>query len=456
MSVASGLVRNVLNTSFENIDHEARERARGRLIDVVGCILGGARGSGCSMLIELAREWGGRGEGTILGHGLKVPAPHAAMINCVMARSYDFDPTGPLVEGKSTPAHISATTVPTALTAAEQAGACGKELLTALILGDDLASRIVAAAESGSGFETTGTANAFGAAAIAGRLRGLNEEQLLNAFGIVLNQLGGTFQNIFDGAHSFKLPQGLSAQAAMFSVALAAKGFTGVEDPLLSPHGYFALYCKSVPRIEVLTKNLGTQFYGDNSRKPFPGCRTNHAAIQCTIDLVTSHDIKAGDIDRVEVDVSASTLNFAVGRPFVIRRVPEVDAAFSLQYTVASAILRRGSRLEDFTESSVRDPRIMDLVSRIKLTGTMAPEKALAARVKIRTRQGSELEGEVVLPKGHGILTPLSREEERQKFMDQAAFSGAIPPGQAADALSLLERIEEVDDVARLIALLVP
>lgn len=40
--------------------------------------------------------------------------------------------------------------------------------------------------------------------------------------------------------------------------------------------------------------------------------------------------------------------------------------------------------------------------------------------------------------------------------MDQAAFSGAIPPGQAADALSLLERIEEVDDVARLIALLVP
>src|SRR5208283_4686981 len=100
MSATTRLVRNVLSVSFEDIDSDTVERARGRLIDVVGCILGGSRASGCSMLVDLAQEWGGRGDGTILVHGTKVPAHHAAMINCVMARSYDFDPTGPLVAGE--------------------------------------------------------------------------------------------------------------------------------------------------------------------------------------------------------------------------------------------------------------------------------------------------------------------------------------------------------------------
>jgi 2-methylcitrate dehydratase PrpD len=88
------------------------------------------------------REWGGKEEGTILVHGVKVPLHNAALVNSVMARSYDYEPTGPLVDGKSTPAHVSGTTVPTAITVAEYVGATGKDLLTALIVGDDIASRI--------------------------------------------------------------------------------------------------------------------------------------------------------------------------------------------------------------------------------------------------------------------------------------------------------------------------
>ena len=214
MSIIAELVRNVLETPFEAFDQLTLDRAKDRIIDVVGCIIGGANASGCSMIVDLVREWGGKKESTILVHGGKVPAHNAALVNCVMARSYDFEPTGAYVEGKSTPAHLSGTTGPASITVAEQKAASGKELLTALILGDDLASRITAASQLNidSGFDCTGTVNAFGATAIAGRLWRLNEHQLLNAFGIVLNQLAGSFQNIFDGAHSFKLPQGLSAQ----------------------------------------------------------------------------------------------------------------------------------------------------------------------------------------------------------------------------------------------------
>jgi 2-methylcitrate dehydratase PrpD len=456
MSIVAELVKNVLETPFERFDPAEVDRARAKLIDVVGCIIGGANAPGCSMLVDLIQEWGGKKEGVMLVHGIRVPLHNAALVNGVMARSYDFEPTGPLVDGKSTPAHLSGTTVPTAITVAEHKGVSGKDLLTALILGDDIASRIIAASNLNvdSGFDSTGTVNAFGAAAIAGRLMGLNEQQMLNAFGIVLNQFAGTFQNIFDAAHTFKLPQGLSAQAGIFSVALAKKGFTGVKDPLLSRYGYFALYCKSY-QLDILTKDLGKHFYMDNTCKPYPCCRSNHAAIEAVLRLGKSHPIEINDIDEIIVDITPTARDFAVGQPFKIREVPQIDAAFSIQYNVANALLRKDTKLVHFTDEYVRDEKIADMVNKIRLTSTTSPETPLGAGVKIKMRNGGEYEARVDMPKGHGVLTPLTPAEKKAKFFDNVDFSNTIPGDRAEKALGLLERLEEVDDVTEVFKLLV-
>lgn len=456
MSIIAELTRNVLETPFEAFDSTTIDRAKNRIIDVVGCLIGGANGPGCSMLIDLVREWGGKKESTILVHGGKVPAQNAALVNCVMARSYDFEPTGAYVENKSTPAHLSGTTGPTAITVAEQKAASGKELLTALVLGDDLASRITAASQLNidSGFDCTGTVNAFGATAIAGRLWGLNEHQMLNAFGIVLNQLAGSFQNIFDGVHSFKLPQGLAARAAIFSVALASKGFTGIKDPLLSKYGYFALYCKTY-QLEVLTKDLGKKFYADYTCKPYPCCRSNHAAIECVLEINRVNNIKPEDIDEIVVDITPTALDFAVGQPFKIRDIPQIDASFNLQYTVASALLRKDVKLEHFTEEFVRNPQITELINKIRLTPAMPLDKPLGARVRIKMKQGNEYEKKVDMPRGNGIFTPLTTADMRTKYFDNVAFSQTISRDNAEKLLGLIERIEEVDNINKIIKLLV-
>lgn len=455
MSVIAELIKNVLETPFERFDSSEIERARAKLIDVVGCIIGGANAPGCSVLVDLMREWGGKEEGTILVHGVKVPLHNAALVNSVMARSYDYEPTGPLVDGKSTPAHVSGTTVPTAITVAEYVGATGKDLLTALIVGDDIASRIIAASSLNidSGFDSTGTVNAFGAAAIAGRLIGVNEQQMLNAFGIVLNQFAGTFQNIFDGAHAFKLPQGLSAQAGIFSVALAKKGFTGVRDPLFSKYGYFALYCKSY-QLDMLTKDLGKRYYMDNTCKPYPCCRSNHAAIECVLKLIQSHSIAPEDVDEIVVDITPTARNFAVGQPFKIREVPQIDAAFSIQYNVANVLLRRSVKLEHFTEEFVRDEKISDLIRKIRLTATTSPETPLGAGVKIKMKHGGEYETRVDMPKGHGVLTPLTAAEKKAKYFDNVRFSNTIANEKAKQTLELLEDVEHVDNVRKIFGLL--
>jgi len=456
MSIMRELVRNILQTSFEAFDADVVNLAKSRMIDVVGCLIGGANASGCSMLLDLVREWGGRKESTILVHGDRAPVHHAAMVNSVMARSYDFEACNPFVDGKFYPGHISGTTVPTAIAVAEQKAANGKDLLTALILGDDLTARINAASNFtlDAGWDCVGTVNMFGATAIAGKLWGLDENQMLNAFGIVINQLAGTMQNIFDGVHTFKLPQGLAAQAGVFSAALARKGFTGVKDPLLGKYGYFCLYCRTY-QPEMLTKDLGKKFYSDITFKLYPSCRVTHGAIDCALELVRLNEIKPQDIDEVIVDISPAGRDFATGQPFRTGEVPEANALFSFQYAVANALLRKSVRLEHFTEESIKDPMIVDLVDKIRLNTTISSEARHAARVKVKMKQGQEFEKGVNVPKGVETLTPLTSIEKREKFMNNVAFSKTVPLEKAEKALGLFERFEEIDNLTEILKLLV-
>jgi 2-methylcitrate dehydratase PrpD len=455
MSITTELARNIVETEFDAFDSSTVEKARMRIIDVVGCALGGATATGCSMLLDLMREWGGAGESTVLAFGDKLPVHHAAMVNSVFARSYDFEPTGALVEGKSTPSHISGTTVPAALSVAEAKGTSGKELLTAMILGDDLAARIAAASQLNidSGWDSTGTVNVFGATAIAGKLWGLNARQMAAALGIGLNQMAGTFLNIFDYAHTFKLPQGLAAQAGIFSAALARKGFTGPKDPLTGKNGYFSLYCKT-GKLDILANDLGRKFYAGDTFKPYPCCRSNHAAVECTLALVSTHSVSPEELEEIVVSVTPTAKNFAVGQPFRIGEAPQINAAFSLQYTVANAFLRKSMRLEHFTDPFIRDRLIMDVVKKIRLEATMQADTPLGAAVRIRTRQGKEYEARVDMPRGSDTLTPLTAAEKRDKFRNNVAFSQAVPMERAERALALLEKIEAVDDVAEITRLL--
>ena len=294
------LIANVLETRFENFDPATVEHAKNRMIDVIGCLIGGANGPGNSSLIELIKDWGGKKEATILIHGGKAPVFNVAMINSIMARSYDFEPVDVLIDNTIFPAHTSGTTVMTAITMGEMKGINGKELIATMLVGDDVSARILAASgfDFGLGWDGTGTVNMFGTTAIAGRILGLNRIQLRDAFGIVLNQLAGSFQNIWDGTTAFKLQQGISARNGIFSAQLAKSGWTGPEDALLGKFGYYHLYTEGCRNLEILTKDLGKKYYSDVTFKPYPCCRTTHPAIDCALAIIQKNPIDPQDIKR--------------------------------------------------------------------------------------------------------------------------------------------------------------
>jgi 2-methylcitrate dehydratase PrpD len=454
-SAIEKLAANVLETRFENFDAATLEKAKYRIIDTLGCLIGGAADTSNPELISLFRETGGKEEATILIHGGKVPAGNAAFANSVMARSFDFEPVSPLVEGFSCPGHISGTTIPTAVSLAEAADVDGKELIAALLVGDDMASRILAASGFGFtlGWDGVGTVNAFGTAATAGRLMKLNHRQMRHTFGIVLNMMGTTFQTIWDGTTSFKLPQGLAARAGIFSAQLAKAGWTGPEDALMSKFGYFQMFTEGCQRPQFLTDKLGAAYYADSTIKPYPCCRITHSAIQGALELMHKHSFRAEDIKEVILDLSQGGIDHKCGMPYSVGEFPHGNAAFSYQYTVSAAFLHGSIKPEHFTEKAILDPRISEFIPRIKYNA-VEDLPLEHARVNVTLNDGRKLTEIADKVKGDPLDNPASADDIISKFWTNVEFSDRISKQKAEKLLETLLNLDKLDSVRKMVPLL--
>lgn len=454
MGITDELVSNLLETRFENFPQDVVELAKSAVIDVAGCVVGGANDTGCPMILDLIREWGGKEESTVLVHGVRAPSHNVALVNAVMARSFDYGMVDMFVEGEVRPSHIGETLVPTAVAVAEQEAMSGKELLTALILAEDLVARVMAASNPEITWDITGTGNTLGATALAGKLLGLDHREMVHAFGIALNQMGGTTQGLIERVHSFKLGQGLSAQRGIFSVRLASKGFTAVKDPLIGNLGYFELFSPDY-QPEVLTRNLGRKFYSEITFKPYPSCRGTHGAIDCSLEIIREHVIEAKDIDEVTVIIPEKSYPPIIRERFTRGVVPHVNAIFSLPYTVACALLRRGVSVEHFTDEAMDDPKIVEMTKKVKIAIQEFPDEVfLATTVHVRMKDGRELSAHVNVPRGNEIDNPLTLEEKRDKFRGNVRHSKEVSVDNGEKALSLLESLEEIEDIREIVKLL--
>src|SRR4030042_3228242 len=146
MDIIDRLTGYLTETGYDALPRDVVEATRKQILDTLGVTVAG---STCDIsgemkgLVEMVRDWGGKEESTILGFGGRVPAPNAAFINAVSSVRLDFDDT--LVTWVNL--HTSRVIVPTAFAMAERQGNIGgKELITAVALGYDLACRVKQAA----------------------------------------------------------------------------------------------------------------------------------------------------------------------------------------------------------------------------------------------------------------------------------------------------------------------
>lgn len=453
-SVIEAFAANIIDTKFENLDRVLINNAKDRIIDVIGSMIGGANAPGIAAYANLIKKWGGEQVATIPVHGIKAPAHNVAMVNSSMARSYDFEIMASVVEGKVYASHHSATMVPTALAMSEALNTDGKDLITALIVGDDITARILVA--SGFDFDLGwgGTCMNYGTTAIAGRILKLSKIELRNAFGIVLNQIGGSLQNVWDSATTYKFPQGLAARNGIFAAELAKSGWTGIQDSLFSNFGYFHLYTRGCKNLEILTRDLGNKYWTEANFKPYPCCLATHAPIDATLAVASKHNLNSDNIQEVTIYLPQGQLNGFCGKPFEARNFPHCDAMYSFQYTVAVALQERCVKQNHFTENYIRSPQINQLINKTRLA-VLPADVSAAVKIEVKMNDGQTYSETGSSHKGDPINSPLSKDEIFSKYISQIEFSKTVSRKNAEKILQYVEKLEEVDSMKKVMKLLV-
>jgi 2-methylcitrate dehydratase PrpD len=270
MDVAYTLAKYIASAKFEDVPIQAVEGAKRIILDQLAAALAGSTACGAKEVVQEVSEWGGKPESTIWVYGKRVPVVHAVFANSVMTHGWDYDDTH-----LPTITHTGVVTVPPAFALAERKGKLGgKELITAVNIGIDVLTRLSAGCPNAGkqGWHATTLFGSFAAAATAGHILGLSEEQMLNAFGLAYAQASGNGQCVRDGALSKRLQPGFAVKAALQGVLLAQRGVTGAQNSFEGEYGLYPVYTRGEYTSDVITAELGKRFETPNvAIKPYPG-----------------------------------------------------------------------------------------------------------------------------------------------------------------------------------------
>jgi 2-methylcitrate dehydratase PrpD len=451
------LARHVLATPFEALDPTVIQSAQRSIADAVAVTLATGRfGGECNAYVELARD-SGRGACTVIGRGFSASPVMAAFANGAMAHVLDFEDTH-----DETMMHPHAAVIPAALAAAElRGGVSGKDLLAAIVLGADISCRIargVVADPSAGHWYLLPMIAAYGAAAAAGRVLGLGQEQLIDAFSLAASQATYSAQlRRSPESHLRGVRDAYAAGAGVTGVLLAGKGARGYEQPLEGASGFFQMHGQQGWSEERVLDRLGADYLGALvSFKPWPCCRGTHAHIAAAMHLMRTDGISAADVKSVHAVIAPIWQMLC--EPPAQKREPrtEIDAKFSLPFTVGLALVRGAVRLEDFGEPAVSDPAILAIAA--KLTWEVNPawtfRDATAGTLVIETHDGRNLRHQVTTPPGHPE-NPLKAEETREKLLACAKHAAVPISDDAVDTfLHRCAHLAELNDVRELLTTL--
>lgn len=447
------------DVAFDPPDHVLVD-ARQRLLDVVGISIA-ALGTGPAQVAHsLASRWGGAPVAVAIGLGGRLPAPSAALVNGTLAHALDFDDTHvPSI------LHPSASVVPAALAAAEEAGTDGRSLLAAIAVGNEIAIRLGNAGYDPRinnsvfferGLHATSICGAVGAAAAAGVAMGLDAERLAHAMAIACSMGAGLLEANRAGGSVKRMHCGWAAHSGVVAAQAAQVGLTGPPTVLEGRFGFFQAYCGDSYDESALLEGLGARWETASCFvKPYPTNVFTHTGIDAAIAL-RARGLRPADVASVRIGVAGATLRtIAQPREAKIRPESGYHAQFSGPFTFALALRGGGGLglyLDDFTDEAVRDPQNLELAARVEHVADPRCEAIFPLQfpsvVEVHTTDGRVLSEDVLANRGTAER-PLTASEVQVKYDLNARRLGA-----GADVLAhRITGLLDLPSVAGLLAL---
>ncbi len=412
-SVARRYARFTLGLALDDVPAPVVDKAKQLVLDIIGSCLASSQEEFGRAVLRATESLGGLPESTLIGAAARVGASHAVLANGTLAHGLDFDDTR-----EDAIVHTGSVAVTTALAVGEATGASGRAGLEAAIAGVEVMCRVGLAVPGrfhARHYHPTSLAGSFAAAAVAGRLRGLTEDQLVSAFGICGSQAGGIIEYLTDGSWT-KLAGGHDAA-----------------------------------RLDELLGTLGRAWeLLELTFKPYPCGSIAQPYMDCALRLRERHKIQPEQIAQIRCRTAEGPLP-RLWEPLATKHRPPngYAAKFSLPYLLAVILVKGRAGLAEFTDEAARDEAVLQVASRVsyEIDPSIDYPRQFIGDVTIRLDDGRLLEERQDRPRG-GPDLPMTWEEMEAKFRGNATL--AVSEARASRVVEAVARLDRLERLAPL------
>ncbi|RKZ33833.1 MAG: MmgE/PrpD family protein, partial [Gammaproteobacteria bacterium] len=422
--ISQQLAQFTCGLDFAQIPADVIEQAKLHILDALGIALAASRLDFARCTLDGLRVLSADGDVPVIGMSEKLPLRDAVLMNGTLIHGLDYDDTH-----SASIVHTSASATTTALFAGAARGCSGRDVLAAYLIAVEADARLGMAVKGDFhqvGLHPTGLLGTFGATLAAGRLMGLDSNQLRDAQGIALSLAGGSMEFLADGAWTKRMHPGWAGVCGITAAALAHGGFKGPGEPYEGRFGLYRMHLGEDAKVDwdACTAELGQRWEMRNvALKPYPACHFNHAFADATLALVREHGIGADDVVSIRALIGDGSVK-TVCEPESRKRRPAnaYEAQFSTHYTIATCLTRGRFTLDELEPECVNDPQTLELCDRIayEVDPESAFPKYYSGAVVIQTKDGRTLSHREQINRG-AAGNPLTPGEVKDKFRANAA-----------------------------------
>ncbi len=377
-NIIETLAEFVAGTDFSDLPDDVVKATKYLFLDSIGCAFASVTTDRGKMSIALAKKMGGPPESSIIGTGEKASSVTASFVNAELINSADYDAL--IMPGGHVPPYI----IPPALAMAESRNANGKDLVTALALGFELATRVPKGIRQQrviqdgeikkfSWGKRWGQAwSNFGAAAGAAKMMGLDREQMCDALGISghLSQVSTHVRFSFSDNRpltKYGVP-GWQNTGGMMAALLAEMGYMGDRTVFDGDYGFFQ-FCGYEGEIDLpaITRDMGKQWaFTKITYKPYPCCRMLHGGVDCLLKTIRENQIRPEEIEKIKI-WGHPTIDVPCFCHKEIENV--VDAQFNAAYVfaVAGNGIPIGPAWQD--AATMKNPAVLEMMNKVEFAG---------------------------------------------------------------------------------------
>src|SRR6202521_5843036 len=445
----------VLDSKYEDLPQEVIDLGKKSILDGLGLALAGSRAESGPISRNYVESLGVRdGKATIIGTSQKAPPRFAAFVNGVSIHADDYDDTQlsaakDRIYGLLT--HPTVGVLPPAFAICELGHRSGKDFLVAYHMGVEVETKIneaISPRHYDEGFHSTGTCGTFGSTAACARLRGLDVKQTVYALGIGATE-GGGFRDNF-GSMTKPFQAGHAAENGTVAVDLAALGWTAADNILEAPLGFFQAAGGGFDP-DAIVGRFGkpwTLASPGVSIKPHPSGSLAHPAMGEMLRLIHERDIKAADVEKVDVGANHAMLTSLLHH----RPTTGLQGKFSMEFCMSILLLDRKAGLVEYQDKVVQRPDVQEMIKRVNFYIDPVAENAgldkMTSLLKITMKDGKVFSGRAEFAKG-SPSNPMSYDEVADKFRGCAEFA-KWPAAKAESVIASVKSIENLTDVSKL------